>query len=107
LCFWHFFETKKAKKRFKNENNFTFVSKTLSFRKYFLNKNIFVLKNFYFRCGNSFTFVCKLKSFCLKNKNNFTFVSKTPWFRKCFLNKNISVLKNLISVSETLSLLFR
>jgi len=71
ILFWHFFE-KKNKKAFQKLKNFTFVSNTLSFRKFFLNENIFVSKNFYFRFGKTFTFF-KLKYFRLKNKN----VSKT------------------------------
>jgi len=42
VCFWYFFEMKNKK------NIFTFDSKTLSFRKYFPNENIFVLKKFIF-----------------------------------------------------------
>jgi len=45
--------------RFKNKNNFTFISKTLSCRKCFLNKNIFVFKKIYFRFGYAITFVSK------------------------------------------------
>jgi len=61
----------------------------------FLNENIFVSKEFNFHFGNTFTFVCKLKSFLFKNKNNFTFVEKTLSFRKCFVKKNIFVSKKI------------
>jgi len=53
------FDCKLKSFRFKNKNNFIFVSKTLSFRKCFLNKNVFVLKKNYFPFGNTFTFVSK------------------------------------------------
>jgi len=48
-----------------------------------LNENIFVFYKIYFRFGNTFTLVCKLKSFVSKTK---TILLS---FRKCFLNKNI------------------
>ena len=50
ISFLAIFWKNKQKKRFRNENHATFVSKTLSFHKCFLNKNIFVPEIFI--CGS-------------------------------------------------------
>jgi len=44
------------KKHFRFENNFAFVSKTLSLRKWFVNKNIFMLKTILISFQNHFRF---------------------------------------------------
>jgi len=46
-CFWHL-KKNENKKKFQKLKQFYFVLKTHSFRKYFLNKNILVLKKFIF-----------------------------------------------------------
>jgi len=56
-------------KRFRFKKNFTFLSKTLSLCKWFINENVFVLKKHFFRFGNTFTFFSKTFSFCKKNKS--------------------------------------
>jgi len=80
--FLAFFKKKTKKKRFKNKNNFTFISKALSFRKYFLNEAFLFKKKICF--GNTFTFVFKLRSFRFENKNNLIFVSKHFRFANVF-----------------------
>jgi len=52
ICFWHFFE-KNNKKHFKNLTNFTFVSKTLPFRKCFFNEKLLASKKIYIRFGKT------------------------------------------------------
>jgi len=68
FLFVAFFWKKTTKKTFQ-KTTFSFHFKKLSFRKCFLNKNIFVSKN-YFCFGKTFTFL-KYKYFRFKNKNSF------------------------------------
>jgi len=68
---------------FSFHKHFTLISKTLSLRKWFLNKKHFRLEK------------------------NFTFVSKSLLLCKWFMNKTFSFQKKIIFVSETLSLFFR
>jgi len=57
FCFGNTFNFVCKLKHFRFKNNFTFVSKAHLFRKYFINQNIYVSKNFCF--GNTSTFLSK------------------------------------------------
>ena len=93
-------------KKNKKKHNFIFVSKTLSFRKCFLNENIFVSKKKNF-VSETLNFVWNWKSSLFKQKSNFTFDSKTLSFRKCFQNKNIFDLKkNYFRLGNTFTFVF-
>jgi len=74
---------KKQKNVSKTKIIFAFVSQTLSLRKYFLNKSIFVSKKNYFHFGNTH-FCLQIKIFSFQKQKQFCFRFEDTFISQMF-----------------------